>query len=419
MKIGKQQLVLSGGQAPNAFSTRLCVAAFAYAIASVMQIAALVLVVKIAAPPTTLIVFQFLFFAQLLGGIEPGTAKAMLLRRDTAQRLSFPFVAVVQIPLLKAAIATPIVAMFWAAIAPDAIPVWQILAWTLLLAIVGFLTTELRTVFDAQGSYSFGIWLKQGGLAAGAVGLVCTIAAGGTWAWASAIYIGLRLIWIYGFYCKARSAIRQPLANEHILGDHWRDPRWIEIASVSLIAAASGSIDRIFAFQFLTPKDVSLYVLVYEIFSKLWLLPYVIAPMIFAEFAAARDGRRLLRIGVTMVTIMGVTALLVTALALGWADTLINNFLGVAPQFWPTLAFVLAVATAALTQLLLAALQGVGQTRVATIALVAGLMLTIPTFWLSTKFFGLSGLFFAWLLKSIFEISLVWLLFYRVSYRGI
>ena len=120
-----------------------------------------------------------------------------------------------------------------------------------------------------------------------------------------------------------------------------------------------------------------------------------------------------------MVAIMGVTTLLITSLALGWADTLINNFLGVAPQFWPTLAFVLAVSTAALTQLLLAALQGVGQTRVATIALVAGLMLTIPTFWLSTKFFGLSGLFFAWLLKSIFEISLVWLLFYRVSYRGI
>jgi hypothetical protein len=398
-------------------SIRLAGAALAYGTTAVVQLGALFLLNRLVPTTEIPLVLQFLFFTQLLAGLEPGTAKAMLLKRDRGSDLLLPLMGLLQVPLIKAVVVTPLIGIGWTIMSHGDIRWWLIAIWVPLLSGVGFATAELRTAFDAHGRYGQAIWLKQGGLTLGTIALVGFILGGLQWELAASLSIVVRMAWLTLMFFAGRDVVRPRCDNDELFGNHWRDSRWIDFASASVLAALSGSIDRIVAFQFLGPQDVASYVLIYELFSKIWLLPYVLGPMIFAERATGKDGARLFRLGVILVVGTGASLLAITAFSLTAMPELVWEFFGQPLSLWPTLAFALALVLAALTQLGLPLLQGSGGTRAATTILLVGVVTTLPIFWWSASSFGLNGLLVAWLVKSILEFIFVigWLGRVRLS----
>ena len=346
-------------------------------------------------PPATLReLLGFYFIAALAAGLDPGTAKALFVGESREAGLW----AVLAASAMKALVVAPVLGLVWRFAAPGLS--LATLLTTPLIVVAGFWATDVRVMLDLRGRHASAVWLKQGSLAAGFV--LAAILVGS----------GLPLLWAVLISSLARLGLPvlagwtdQPLSTgtRSAIGLLSETP-WIAFAGVSVLGAAGGSIDRVVALRWLPAANYSGYYLLYELFSRFWLLPYLITPILFARIAAGQSGGVFAAWSWRFTWFAGLAFVIGAAGVAFCAPGLLHGFLGV--SFGPpTVAFAGAIAISALTQLRVAELQAAGGARHALLATLAGTLVAVVAFGFGVRLIGVDGLLWAWLLKSAVEFS--------------
>ena len=346
-------------------------------------------------PPATLReLLGFYFIAALAAGLDPGTAKALFVGESREAGLW----AVLAASAMKALVVAPVLGVVWRFAAPGLS--LATLLTTPLIVVAGFWATDVRVMLDLRGRHASAVWLKQGSLAAGFV--LAAILVGS----------GLPLLWAVLISSLARLGLPvlagwtdQPLSTgtRSAIGLLSKTP-WIAFAGVSVLGAAGGSIDRVVALRWLPAANYSGYYLLYELFSRFWLLPYLITPILFARIAAGQSGGVFAAWSWRFTWFAGLAFVIGAAGVAFCAPGLLHGFLGV--SFGPpTVAFAGAIAISALTQLRVAELQAAGGARHALLATLAGTLVAVVAFGFGVRLIGVDGLLWAWLLKSAVEFS--------------
>lgn len=377
----------------------------AYLVTALVAAAAIVILRRVISPAALRSLLGFIFIAAIAAGLEPATVKAAALRggADDAGRdggiwaVGAP--AWLGVGAVKALAVSPLLAVLWRFADPHVSLVD--LAWLPAVALAGFAATDQRVLLDIQGRHTAAIWLKQGSLAGGLAGLTALAWAGVPVFWAIGASTAGRLALVAWAAAWTRGAAPVSLARmKALLGDI----RWVELAAASLVAALGGSIDRVLALRYLPAAAYPAYYLLYEVFSRFWLAPYLLTPILFARLAAGQESGAFIRRAWLATGAAG--ALFVAAMA-GFclaAPQALGRLVGASFGLFPV-AFAAAVAIGALTQLRIAELQGLGAARRA--AVIVGLCAAFAAlvFFVFVRRMGAEGLMVAWLIKSVVELA--------------
>jgi|GEM_PF-1886871 len=368
-----------------------------YLVAALTVLATVIWLRRAIAPEALRGFLGLVVFATLTSGLEPATAKADALRGGAATDLR----SILAVSALKALIASPLLALVWRYGDPDL--GWTALAWTPAMTVAGFCATDARVRLDLTGRHTLAVGLKQGSLAGGLVLAGALLALGWSLPWAIGLSTLVRLTLV-----GVLLLVERPTGGTPPAGDTrklWSDRRWFDMAAVSVIAAVSGSADRVFGLRFLPAAAYGAYYVAYEVISKFWLIPYVLTPILFARQASGADNRRFSRVAWGLTALAGAAFLAaLTTMALIWPSLAIP--LTGAPLDGPTCAFALAIVLGAFTQLRIAELQGQGASRRALVVSLLSAAMAMAAFYVGASRFGLTGLFLAWPLKAAFELAL-------------
>jgi hypothetical protein len=379
-------------------SARAAAATGAYVIASAAILLTVIGLRGLGAPSLSRSVLAFIFVASLAAGLDPATSRAALLTGagggDPSPR------ACLFVGALKGLLASPFLVIVWR-FADPSIDL-ATLACTPLLAVTGFCATDLRVLLDVQGRHALAIALKQGSLAAGIVLLGLLVLCKVPLSWAAGISTAARLAPLAPALLRGAPGASVQRFWSEVRG-LLTDRRWVELAAVSVIGAASGSADRLFGLRYLTATAYGGYYLTYELFSKFWLIPYLLSPIQFARRVVGED-RRFARGAWLLTAAAGAAFVLCAGGLLAFAPALLERVIG-ASFGVATMGFAAAVVISAFAQLHLARLQGSGRSREAMAAISLGALLSVPLFFTGASFFGARGLMWAWLAKATIELA--------------
>ena len=373
-------------------AVRAVVVAGAY-LATALAVLAMVVMLRGRVSPDTLrAVLGIYFISALTAGLEPATVKAAVLVTGRAPE---NLAGVLAAGAVKSLAAAPILALVWW-LADPRTPL-SLLALSPLPAVAGFWATDLRVVLDLRGRHAAAVWLKQGSLAAGFVLLAGMVGAGVPLFWSALVSSLARLA------PPALIALGYNMGRWRV-GGFLRDGRWLELAAISAVAAAGGSVDRVLALRYLPASTYAGYLVVYELFSRFWLIPYLVAPILFARLAAGDSSRALISRAWFATSTMGALFVCGVASVSLSAPTLAGRMVGV-PFGPPVIALAAAVTIGALTQLRIAQMQGSGAVRRALLVTAFGTLVSGVVFFVGIRAMGLPGLFWAWLIKSAVEFA--------------
>jgi hypothetical protein len=346
----------------------------------------------------------FVLVASLAAGLEPGGIKGAALSAAGVEGVTPA--AYLAATIVKGLAASPVLALLWRFADPGA-PL-AVLAWAPALAIAGFCATELRAWLDLHGRYGWALGIKQGSLAGG-VALAGVLiahrlplsAAVGISTLTRVASLALGAHWIG----KGRAAA---LADAASTGRQVRgllaDRRWIDLAALSVIGAASGGADRLFGLRYLAPAAYGGYFLTYELFSRFWLIPYLLSPILFARKVAGVVDDPFVGAAWRLTGFTGIAFVAGAAGVVVMAPALLRQVVG-ATAGPGAVGFAAAVVINSFSQLRVAELQGAGRSRRAAAAAAFGAAVSIPLFLLAARAFGAEGLLIAWLAKAILELA--------------
>lgn len=402
------QAVLSSLPLSAALAHRAVVLTSAYVATSIVVLVSAVGLRQVVSPSMLAGVLSVFFISMLSSGLEPGTAKAFVLQgsvsavgKEQLQGVAFASVA-------KALIASLPLGLLWRV--SDQSLSFAVIAWIPVIVVAGFLTTDFRVLLDVRGHYAAAIWLKQSGLVLAFGLLAGLVGIGVSLEWAVALSALARLGWtIVALFFVFRDAPSSGLeAGATELGvEYLRQGSWLHLAAVSGLAAMSGSLDRIIALRLLSPADYNAYFIIFEITTKLWLLPYIFAPILFARHASGNINRRLTIVIHTVVGVTGAAYGLAIVLAASLAPRSFQAVTGLerAPVF-ALAVFAAGIVISSFCQLNLVDLQARGAPRYATLLTMVSLAAALALFYGLSAGFGLAGLLSAWLIKSCLELIL-------------
>jgi O-antigen/teichoic acid export membrane protein len=348
-------------------------------------------------------VLSYYLICGIVSGIDPGSAKASLIERSggTAPDLRGMTAATT----VKAIAMAPVFAGIWLYSSTEALGLRDILIWTPLLTIVGFVTTNYRNLLDFEGRYAAAIWLKQGSLSIAIAGVVLMVAADAPLFAALLLTTASRVLWLA---CFSRFLPKATGRTEHASPKQqigaWLTIRgWMPIMALSVLASLGGSIDRMVALRYLTDDAAADYFVVFELLSKFWLFSYILAPILFATRVRGGDSR-ILQQTLAFMVLVGVLFIAATWIVFSsWFTGLIGWRLGFEGHNAAIIAG--AFALAAVSQLLTADLQVRGKSRSLVLASLVLLPLTYVAFAELTYRFGLGGLSLAWLFRTATELT--------------
>ncbi|MEO8926958.1 MAG: hypothetical protein ABI306_07320 [Caulobacteraceae bacterium] len=386
---------------PFRLGVRAAVTSGAYLVTALAAAVAILVLRRTISPAALQGALGFFFIAAIAAGIEPATVKAAVLRGGPDGPLPATGASVyLAVGAVKALAAAPLLAILWR-FADPRIPLADLL-WLPAVALAGFAATDLRVLFDLRGRHAAAIWLKQGSLAGGLAVLAVLVGAGLPLFWAIGVSTGARLglvAWVVAALPSGKAPVRFTLMRR-LLGD----VRWMELAAASVVAALSGSTDRILALRYLPAPTYASYFLLYELFSRFWLLPYLLTPILFARLASGRESTVFIRRAWLGTAAAGAAFVAAAAGAVFLTPALLDRFVGTAfgP---PAIAFAAAVVIGALTQLRIAELQGRGAARRAIVVVGLCAVFSAVAFFVMVRHMGATGLMMAWLVKSVVELA--------------
>lgn len=376
----------------------------AYTVTAVILVASLAYAERNLSQASLSIFLSLVFLTSLTSGIELGTAKHVLhLDHDFASSGNPSLSFLTYTAQLGIASSFPI-AFLWHLQGHITSNPATLLLSTALVAIPGYLSTELKVFLDARGLFFRGILVKQAGLCFAYLTYIFCFAhnSGITAAAIIACFArtGLGL-------CILASAI--PMLSVKLLAD---PKRYFSLPSIrpvmkfmlaSIFTCISGSVDRVVALNVLDPLAASSYFAIFELLSKFWLLPYVISPIIYSK-VATKNPSTSRYLGGTSIFIAAsgllyiVTTILIRS-ALPLARLPVPNVDVLAIGFMST-----AMVISSFTQIYLTYCQALGKHRVVLSTIAVSMAASCLFFPLCYYLSGLNGFYAAWLLKSTSEI---------------
>lgn len=389
----------------RALLLRFFVTASAYGITTAVLIIVLIFLKGRLDPQALQAVLSYIFISNIISGLQPGTATAQFLRdkqKKTSYCVTYPWIFIGS--SVKAILASPFLIVLWYFTQSKG---WgSLIIWTPIIAIVGFMTTDLRTVFDVNGRYAAAIWLKQGSLSIGLFIIALVMVAGFSPHYAIPLSLAARAAWLFTFTSLGRPYLKNARLSKKIIYLELNSRRWIDIASISVFSALGGSIDRLVALRYLPTTDSNGYFILYEVLSKFLIISYLLSPIVFSK-RIRHDTSNFLRKYLFVILSFGIMFFIICCFFSILFSVEIFRNLGTSFNIRIVALFSAAIVVNGIVQLLIANMQGCGLTREVFYFSILSMSLATLSFFLLTSNFHLAGLIAAWLVKGILELILI------------
>lgn len=365
-----------------------------YLVNAIILIGSIFILEKHLSPEELSSFFVYFLVASIAAGLDPGTSKASITYAEGGAHFE------AGAPLLfassiKAILLSPALIAVWLA-SLGAKSAMGDLAWVPIIAMIGFVATDMRVAFDARGQYTMAIWAKQGSLGLAALLPATALMLDMSLSSGIAAACFVRVVWLRLFWLKGMNQSRAPIS----LTDHLFRRAWWHFLATSCLGALSASIDRIAALRLLDPASSNAYVLTYEILSKFWLINYLFAPIVFVQ--SARNGKHNPASKYAYFTIL-MAALPFIIFSMFFLEFLIPNSMRPLLEPVPLALFALAIVLTAINGILLAEAQALHFAKLATQSSAIGLIVSLIAFPICMVIWGINGLFLAWVIKSTSE----------------
>ncbi len=347
----------------------------------------------------------YYFIASLASGVEPGSAKAVLLRPETIDGRP-DLRAYLLADLVKSILVAPILILVWHFADPDI--TLASLAWTPLITFGGFAATDLRLNLDVQGRHGSALWFKQGSHAGSFAVLAIAICLGAC----VPVAIGAAAV----TRCAVAAALAITSRPRRATIEVWtqglrllRQRTWVALMAASAVAALGGSIDRVIGLRYLPAADYAAYYLLFETLTRFWLVPFMLNPIVFARRAAGQPSSLLIRRAWQFLLLAGAGFLAVVTVAALLLSGPIRQFLGLDFGLL-VVPFTLAVVINGFAQLRITELQAGGSVRAGLWVSAVGAGVGLLAFASLVHLMGVNGLLWGWLIKSAVEFGLAMVL---------
>jgi hypothetical protein len=347
-------------------------------------------------PEPLRILLSYLVIATIAAGLEPGTSKAAALTRGAG--MMPPLASIMMISTIKGLAASGVLAVIWK-ISDPSVPL-QILLLAPLITITGFCTTDMRVVLDLKDNHVGAILLKQGSSCAGVVFAAILMLSG------LSAFLAILIS-----SCARMAVLIPPLRHRIAAGDILRgvrdlaaDKRWLEFGGASALSATSGSMDRLVALRDLPAAMLGSYYVSFEILSRFWLLPFLLVPILFARRVKGEISGGFLRVAWIITAVFGLLFLAVLG-AIGLFRPEVVLAVTGRPLDSATFALATAVVISSLGQLRAAELQASGHGRHLMYFLAFGVVSSGLIFGFAANHYGVAGLMWGWLLKTVIEFA--------------
>ena len=363
----------------------------------------------------------YFFISSISAGIEPGSAKAQYLRAVTnVEVFRFEFPGLIVGAIGKAVLLSPILIAAWLLTNSGVLDTLAVIMWSPAILAIGFMTTEMRFALDINGRYTSAIWLKQGSLLIGLLGLVAGLFSGFLFQVAIAISLAMRIVWLAAFLVSGKKYLVTTQINRKSLFGDGMGGHWVQLALTSVLGAVGGSMDRIVAFNYLDASEANGYYITYEILSKFWLISYLLAPVVFSKRARYKDQSMFVGFAGFVIAVTGIIFISTVALVgTFWPQAVVYISNGFNANHGVSL-FAGAIVIHGLSMVLNADLQGMGQTKAVTTITLLSMLVSAITFYSFTSIAALYGLFLAWFFKGAIELAMILgYLFYLRKKRNI
>lgn len=375
----------------------------AYSATAIVLVASLAYASKYL-PSTTLSTFlSLVFLTTLTSGLEIGTAKHVLyldhnLPFARSPNLSF----IVEAAKIGVITSVPIAIILHLQGNFPAKPATLLLV-AVLVAIPGYLSTELKVFLDAKGFHFRAILIKQVGLCLAYISYIISFAFADRLEYASLIACVLRMLLILAVLSTAIDGLSiRCLADSQSFFSRSSNLPIIKFMVASILTCLSGSIDRIIALNVLSPLSASSYFAVFEVLSKFWLLPYIISPIVYSKTATKKAISGYLRDASFLIAITGFLYILSSVVA----SAALRHMVLPLPRIETLSIFLMstAIVISSFTQIFLSYVQALGRHRIVLCTIAISMLSSCILFPLCYYLFGLSGFYSAWLMKSTAEI---------------
>lgn len=341
-----------------------------------------------------------LFIIQLTAGLEPGTVRGLLLRKEKPEDI--PIALVLRVSTAKAIIASVAVFGIWWFLWPTAPSLLWLAAISPVITATGFITSDVRSLYEARGRYATGMWSKQGSILIGMFVLSVTCLAGGSVMLAITLSQAARVLLLLPFLSGLAPSTHGTLTGRSV-ATLLRQTQWQPLAGISLLGALSGSLDRMVVLRYMPPVESAAYLVLYELITKYWLLPYLLAPIMFARRASDVAPDRFRQQSEAILIAGGIALVVSAAVAVTSFPVAIEKFLGSLVSHELVVLMAIAVAINSMAQLLTLDLQGLGRAHQVVVLQAVLLVGSIPLFFGFGLCFGLIGIGIAWLIRTITE----------------
>jgi len=359
------------------------------------------------------IITNFILIAGLAGGVELGLVKSYLVNTRKTKSQSFSITTLIEKVSLRACIPSVFIFLLWSNLDSD-LGMLQKFIFSYGFCLIGLLSSELRVIFDSIGFHSSAIWTKQGGITLGILAFISSIYFGFGQSKSLIMYFLVRVFWLALLFYRY-DKVRLPnkivtFANADIAG-------WRYMFGLSSLAVIGGNIDRIIVSYFLGANEVITYFLIYEIFTKYWLIAYIINPIIFVRYTVNSETSTSMRNLFQVLCSLSLISVGILIAFVNYNPNFFNNIFNINISNLYIVVFFIAIAINGVTQSVSTVLQSWGRSENLvkinmTVTVIMGL-----SFIYAIIEFGVNGLLVSWLIKSLFEVALVASLFYRRKYE--
>ena len=380
-----------------------------YAISAIVLIGALAIFNNNQSLVNPEIITNFVLIVALAGGLELGLVKSYLINLKGARSQLFSKTVLIEKVSLRAFIPSVFIFLLWVNLGPDP-GILQKFIFSYGFCLIGLLSSELRVIFNNIGLHSSAIWTKQGGITFGILSFISAIYLGFGVTISLIMYFLARIFWLVLLFYRY-DKIR--VGNKIVTFENADIAGWKHMFALNSLAIISGNIDRILVVYFLGADLGITYFLIYEIFTKYYLIAYIINPIIFVRYAAGGDGLIRARNLLKVLCALAMTSVGILIFFVSYNPDFFNSVFNINIGNSYTVVFFMAIVINSVTQTVSALLQAWGYTEYLVKYSIIVTLVMCVSFTFAITEFGLNGLLVTWLIKSLFETALITSLFFR------
>ncbi len=381
---------------------------FAYLVSAIVVIASLY-VIKLSPElnsQTELMVFVLI--VSMISGIELGIVKSVLAFSNTSEKyLSFDLNKLIKLSFLRVIPVSFGISLLWFFL-DNKSSIIEMYIFSLLLSFIAVASSEVRVIFDHFGKHSKAVWAKQGGLSLGMFCFASGMLLGMSFHVSVIAYVVVRSAWIL---FQFKNIQKFNLKQKQIKFNSKETGQWVGFHGVSILSMVSGNLDRILVSYFLIANEVLDYFLIYEIFTKYWLIAYLANPILFTYLTKSKDNFKKIRSVFFWLSIFSLLSVFVFWIFIVFFPNGFSDIFKIQVKVDYIFMFLIAIVVNSITQSIITVIQAKGESRKVFLINILITLLMVFIFILMASESGLVGVILAWLIKSFIELF-AFLLFY-------